>query len=48
MPHDTRKPRAIAIAVTRSHEDRARVRYLSIVCLYAASALAAFAIGLIG
>lgn len=48
MPHDTRKPRAIAIAVTRSEEDRARVRYLSIVCLYAASALAAIAIGLIG
>jgi len=48
MTHETRKPRAIAIAVTRSSEERARLRYLSIVCLYAASALAALTFGLLG
>lgn len=49
MNHETRKPRAIAIAVTRSRdEERARLRQISIVCLYAASALAALAFGLLG
>ncbi|MFN3503465.1 MAG: hypothetical protein ACK4ZJ_14500 [Allorhizobium sp.] len=49
MNHETRKPRAIAIAVTRSRdEERARLRHVSIVCLYAASALAALAFGLLG
>ena len=49
MNRETRKPRAIAIAVTRaSDEERARLRHLSIVCLYAASAVAALAIGLLG
>lgn len=49
MTHETRKPRAIAIAVTRAQDaERARIRHLGIVCLYAASALAALAIGLLG
>ncbi|MCZ8179979.1 MAG: hypothetical protein O9309_13235 [Rhizobium sp.] len=49
MTHETRKPRAIAIAVTRAHDaERARIRHLGIVCLYAASAVAALAIGLLG
>jgi hypothetical protein len=49
MTHETRKPRAIAIAVTRAHDaERARIRHLGIVCLYAASAMAALAIGLLG
>jgi hypothetical protein len=44
-----RKPRAIAIAATRARdEERARLRHLSILCFYAASALAALAIGLLG
>jgi hypothetical protein len=47
MNRQTRKPRAIAIAITRVRdEERARLRHLSIVCLYAISALAALAIGL--
>ena len=47
MNRQTHKPRAIAIAITRTRdEERARLRHLSIVCLYAASALAALAIGL--
>jgi hypothetical protein len=49
MTHETRKPRAIAIAATRArNEERARLRHLSIVCLYAASALAALTFGLLG
>jgi hypothetical protein len=49
MIHETRKPRAIAIALTRARdEERARLRHLGIVCLYAASAFAALAIGLLG
>lgn len=49
MTHETCKPRAIAIAVTRAHDaERARIRHLGIVCLYAASAVAALAIGLLG
>ncbi len=49
MNRETRKPRAIAIAVTRARdEEQARFRHLSILCLYAASALAALAIGLLG
>lgn len=49
MIHETRKPRAIAIALTRTRdEERARLRHLGIVCLYAASAFAALAIGLLG
>lgn len=46
MNHETRKPRAIAIAATRARdEERARLRHLSIICLYATSALAALAFG---
>ena len=49
MNHETRKPRAIAIAATRArHEERARFRQVTILCLYAASAVAALAIGLLG
>ncbi|MBC2771796.1 hypothetical protein H6M51_02920 [Rhizobium sp. AQ_MP] len=48
MNRDTRKPRAIAIAVASTREEeRARLRHLSIVCLYAASAIAALAFGLL-
>lgn len=49
MSPETRKPRAIAIAVTSSRdEERASLRQVSIICLYAASALAALAFGLLG
>ncbi len=49
MNHETRKPRAIAIAATRARdEERARIRQVTIICLYAASAVAALAIGLLG
>ena len=49
MNHETCKPRAIAIAATRARdEERARFRQVTILCLYAASAVAALAIGLLG
>ncbi|MGL4197624.1 MAG: hypothetical protein ACRCSX_07670 [Allorhizobium sp.] len=49
MNHETRKPRAIAIAATRARdEERARLRHVTILCLYAASACAALAFGLLG
>ena len=49
MNHETRTPRAIAIAATRARdEERARFRQVTILCLYAASAVAALAIGLLG
>ena len=49
MSPETRKHRAIAIAATRARdEERTRLRHLSIVCFYAASALAALALGLLG
>lgn len=48
MNRENRKPRAIAIAVARTRdEELARLRHLGIVCLYAASAIAALAIGLL-
>lgn len=47
MIRETRKPRAIAIARTRD-EDSVRLRHLTIVCLYAVSALAALVFGLFG
>ncbi len=48
MIHETRKPRAIAIAATATrNEERARLRHLGIGCLYAVSALAALAFGLL-
>ncbi|AOG09055.1 MAG: hypothetical protein KJ981_04305 [Alphaproteobacteria bacterium] len=49
MNHETRKPRAIAIAATRTRDaERDRLRHVSIVCFYAASAVAALAFGLLG
>jgi hypothetical protein len=48
MIHENRKPRAIAIAATATrNEERARLRHLGIGCLYAVSALAALAFGLL-
>jgi hypothetical protein len=49
MNRHSRKNKAIAIAATRARDDeRARLRHLGIACLYAASAFAALAIGLLG
>lgn len=49
MTPENRKPRAIAIAVTRREdEERHRVRALLISSLFAASMLATLAFGLLG
>ncbi|MGL3605901.1 hypothetical protein ACSV9I_05265 [Rhizobium sp. G187] len=44
MTNQNRKPRAIAIAITRDEAElRSRIRYLSITCLFATVATAILA-----